>query len=464
MLNVSIVQKVWKPVVALVLLCAIAAGGLWAGLTPTSTTVAAAVDTDITINFPGVTGVTVQYHTNNTGWVTVATGQDDTYTFTFPAAHQATFSVNSFRVVKGAMTYTFTLTQAELETRTAHLLDVPINQITVTGMGFNCILSLVKELPNSGWVYQNDHAAGGGTHSFNVFDNDISYELQLTNPGFHVIKIDGVKAGDYVDISEYFYTVTIPSAYSSVRMRSLSPPITIYGGAFFANPANAGSTVNLLKTGMQAEAIIVCQGQTYTKTFFLDGFNPFVAYIVEFESNGGTQLSSQTVYEFDLIDRPSNPSRTGYNFDEWYTDDETFVSPWDFNNDRIIENIVLYAKWAPNIYTVTFNPTGGTVSPTSKLVTYDSRYGELPTPIRAGYTFNGWHAARNGGGRIAPYTTVRTASNHILYARWTANTYTVTFNPTGGTVVPTSKLVTYDRSYGELPIPTRSGYIFDGWY
>ena len=52
-----------------------------------------------------------------------------------------------------------------------------------------------------------------------------------------------------------------------------------------------------------------------------------------------------------------------------------------------------------------------------------------------------------------------------LYANWTANPYTVTFNPNGGSVTPESKTVTYGSPYGELPIPDeREGYSFKGWY
>ncbi len=44
------------------------------------------------------------------------------------------------------------------------------------------------------------------------------------------------------------------------------------------------------------------------------------------------------------------------------------------------------------------------------------------------------------------------------------STYTVKFNPNGGTVTPTSKEVDNGKEVGELPIPSRSGYSFDGWY
>ena len=52
-----------------------------------------------------------------------------------------------------------------------------------------------------------------------------------------------------------------------------------------------------------------------------------------------------------------------------------------------------------------------------------------------------------------------------LYAQWTANTYTVTFDANGGeTPVPASKVVTYDAAYGTLATTSRTGYTFAGWF
>ena len=58
--------------------------------------------------------------------------------------------------------------------------------------------------------------------------------------------------------------------------------------------------------------------------------------------------------------------------------------------------ITIYVNWVPNNYTVTFNADGGTVSPSSKSVTFDSEYGELPEPTKIGYTFNGWSRLPSG--------------------------------------------------------------------
>lgn len=116
-------------------------------------------------------------------------------------------------------------------------------------------------------------------------------------------------------------------------------------------------------------------------------------------------------------------------------------------------------------FTVGFNANGGaTPSFTSKSVSYGSSYGTLPTTSRAGYTFAGWWTAASGGTQVTDSTTVGITEDQTLYARWTANTYTVTLNANGGTVTPGSITVRYASTYGTLPTPVRTGYQFLGWY
>ena len=100
----------------------------------------------------------------------------------------------------------------------------------------------------------------------------------------------------------------------------------------------------------------------------------------------------------------------------------------DSSTAALTENQALFAAWTPNTYTVTFNANGGSVSPTSKTVTYGSTYGSLPAPTRTGYTFTGWYTAPSGGSRVLGTNTVTTASNHTLYAQWTKNNYYLDLN------------------------------------
>ena len=121
-----------------------------------------------------------------------------------------------------------------------------------------------------------------------------------------------------------------------------------------------------------------------------------------------------------------------------------------------------------NPISVTFNPNGGTVSPTLKIYDGGKKYsavsgGEFPTPTKAGYSSAGWYTKESGGTKVTT-DTVASKSDHTLYAHWTANKYTVTLDANEGTVNPTSMQVTYAGTYSGLPTPTRSSYTFAGWY
>ena len=115
--------------------------------------------------------------------------------------------------------------------------------------------------------------------------------------------------------------------------------------------------------------------------------------------------------------------------------------------------------------TVTFNAQGGSVSPTSRTIPANTAIGTLPTPTRANHTFDGWWTVPvHGGQRITTNTTFN--SNTTVHARWIWNPQqvTITFNPQGGTVSPTTRVVNSGMAIGELPWPTRPGFIFEGWY
>lgn len=82
--------------------------------------------------------------------------------------------------------------------------------------------------------------------------------------------------------------------------------------------------------------------------------------IVDFESNGGSAVDSQTVLYGEKISKPADPVREGYSFDGWYSDID-LKNPWDFENDIVESNMTLYAKWQKNSDTIPDDdqPDGG---------------------------------------------------------------------------------------------------------
>lgn len=192
-------------------------------------------------------------------------------------------------------------------------------------------------------------------------------------------------------------------------------------------------------------------------------------YTVTLDSNGGTpaNYTREVTYKEKYGSMPE-PTRTGYSFDGWYTEKTGGSKVTSTTDVTITNDQTLYAHWNPNSYTVTFVGNGGTMgSTTTKNVSYGSTYGDLSviTATRTGYTFAGWFTAASGGTQITSTTKVATASNHKLYAHWTANKYTVTFAKNDGTSNNAgTSTVTFASTYGTLPTTTRTGYTFQGWF
>ena len=201
------------------------------------------------------------------------------------------------------------------------------------------------------------------------------------------------------------------------------------------------------------------------------------SYTVSFDANGGYMMTDSTSREvtygstYGILPAAT---RTGYDFAGWYTEKEDGTAIIADNIVNITGDTILYAHWNAQKFKVSFdsNPGSGSSTPTtvsSINVTYDQSYGNLPGPTRTGYTFDGWYTASSGDEKVTEKTKVTRTEDHTLYAHWTANTYTVTFNANGGSFADstTAKSInqTYDASY-TLPgeSPTRSGYTFLGWY
>ncbi len=181
-------------------------------------------------------------------------------------------------------------------------------------------------------------------------------------------------------------------------------------------------------------------------------------YTITFESNGGSAVSSITDNYNSTVSQPSDPTRAGYTFDGWYSDNN-LTNSYTFNT-MAAQNITLYAKWTVNQYTITFESNSGTVV-SSITDNYNSTVTQPSNPTRDGYTFDGWYSDIDLNN---PYTfNTMPAQNITLYAKWTVNQYTITFESNSGTVV-SSITDNYNSTVTQPSNPTRAGYTFDGWY
>lgn len=185
-------------------------------------------------------------------------------------------------------------------------------------------------------------------------------------------------------------------------------------------------------------------------------------YSITYELNGGTNNSSNpTTYtiESNTITL-KDPSRNGYDFSGWYK-----TSAFSDQVTEIIGgshgDLVLYAKWTPIVYSITYNLDGGTDNPSNpSTYTIESSFA-LSSPSKTGYTFLGWF---DDSGNKVTSIAVGTTGALTLTAHWNeGNEYTVTLDANGGEVSEALINVQYNHSYS-LPASTRLGYTFDGWY
>ena len=198
-------------------------------------------------------------------------------------------------------------------------------------------------------------------------------------------------------------------------------------------------------------------------------------YTVTFDANGhGTAPTAQTVSQGSKATQPAAPSATGYTFGGWYRESNC-TNAFDFNT-AINANITLYAKWTANKYTVTLSNQGATTAGTASVqATYGSAMPSATMPQKTGYTFGGYYTSNNGGGTQyynangASARTWNIAENTTLYAKWTANQYTITYkdqNNANFSGLHASGFPT-KHTYGTattLKTATKTGYTFDGWH
>ena len=147
----------------------------------------------------------------------------------------------------------------------------------------------------------------------------------------------------------------------------------------------------------------------------------------------------------------------GYEFDKWTGDFTTAT----FNMPA--QNATMTANARPSTYTITLSGCdGATVDYTSKDYNIETANFNLPTPTKNYYGFNGW--VLNGGDSVESVTIAQgTHENRTYTADFTPSTFTITLNPSDGTVEYTSKNYNVETATFTLPKPTRNNCEFLGW-
>ena len=144
--------------------------------------------------------------------------------------------------------------------------------------------------------------------------------------------------------------------------------------------------------------------------------------VVNFDSKGGTEVSSQNIKKGEKASKPSNPTKEGYTFDDWYYQGER----WSFIGYTVTENMTLEAKWDINYYNLNLNVNNskaGTISNNSGSHYYNKSI-TITATTNPGYTFIGWYNGDNLISDKPSYTFTMPAKNLSYTAKWSINTNT----------------------------------------
>jgi uncharacterized repeat protein (TIGR02543 family) len=131
--------------------------------------------------------------------------------------------------------------------------------------------------------------------------------------------------------------------------------------------------------------------------------------------------------------------------------------------------VKLYSSWIPDVYVVTYNANGGNGAPTAASQNYTFGAANLAlttkgTLTRTGYTFAGWNTLTTGlGTNYLESASYKPTASIILYAKWTPNSYTLTYNANGGSTNSTAVITAGTPLTLSTTAGTRAGFTLAGW-
>ena len=187
-----------------------------------------------------------------------------------------------------------------------------------------------------------------------------------------------------------------------------------------------------------------------------------ITYVLNDGDNNPANPETYTKYS-DTI-RLQDPTRKGYSFEGWYSNSKMTKKVTKIASGST-GNVKLYAKWEKETYKITYKLDGGKNSknnPKSYQVT--TKTFKLKTPTKKGYDFKGWYSDKAFTKKVSSIKQ-GSAGKVTLYAKWTPETYKITYKLNGGkNTSKNPKTYTVESSKITLKSPTRSGYKFVGWY
>ena len=269
-----------------------------------------------------------------------------------------------------------------------------------------------------------------------------------------------IKADSGANVVNYYYTrnqytITWNLGIGSADGQSYTTGKVYYGAQVKAPvPAKTGYT---FKWNATPVTTMPASDLTYTANWTAN------TYKVSFNANGGTvesgKVSDRTVAYDATYGTLAVLSKAGYTFDGWF-DGNTRVTA-----ETVMQKTgdhTLIAKFTPISYTLTFHNVVAGEQSNPETYTVEDAFALTAPASRIGFTFEGWFDNAECKGEAIAKIEKGTVGNKTYYAKWTENTYKVTFHAYNGSTVEEDRNILYTGVLGENTFE-RIGYTFLGW-
>lgn len=226
---------------------------------------------------------------------------------------------------------------------------------------------------------------------------------------------------------------------------------------------NSGSITNCVVTSPAGDggAVYISNDSTFTMTGGSIADCTAVNGSALYLKNGTMNAGGGTVGGTVVLERNSTIQGSGSTFSGLIINNDAQTQ---FSGSHSPLGIVGEEPVGANGYSyhkVAFDTAGGNMSHTTRYFLQGKDISnEIKPDPRTGYTFGGWNKA---DGTAWDHASDTVTDNITLYAKWTAITYTVTFDSTGGSAVD-AQPVAYGEKAKKPAAPQKTGYAFGGWY
>ena len=327
---------------------------------------------------------------------------------------------------------------------------------TISGSSFQSVSSggngtSVTAVPNAGYqfVKWSDNNSTTATRSETNVTNDVTTTASFSAISYTVTYDQQSGAG--ASGGDVTYSVV-----DSIVLPTTNPTRGGYTFLGWYAGASGGSSLSdpYSPPSPYGNVVIYAQWSAITYTITYDANTGAGSRAADSYTTGGAVLTLAGGTGF---------SKTGYTFGGWSTtqnDPSTIKTTYSSS-----ASISVYAIWTANTLAITYDSQGGTSVSAGTSTTGGSISSAPTAPTKAGYSLSGWSTTSSGSLITYPYTHGQTVS-FTLYAIWSTKTYTLTYYYNGATGGNSTASATYTTGSTAitLPTPTKTSYIFAGWY